>query len=242
VRDKLVQAVLLQRLAQQLGHVAVEVGLHLAQALRLAAVGLPRMQERGVVDLREGLERHAQPVRVIEHAVVVVRDAPRAGVEVQAGVELAVLHGAAELGVGVAAAQRPRAAAGARVVLEHLHAVAGLAQLEGRDEARHARAEHQHRGALRRALQVDRARVRRFGGEAQRGHRLVHRGAAGGLADPAEEVAAGEGASGRGRCVHRRDRARGDRASICQDTRLAGRGSGRRRPGHHRLRDRRRRA
>ena len=64
-----------------------------------------------------------------------VRQAPGTGVDVQALVELAVLGFAAQFGISVAAAQGPVAAARFRVVFEHLHLVAGLAQLQRSDKA-----------------------------------------------------------------------------------------------------------
>ncbi len=117
------------------------------------------MQEGVVVDLHEILERHAEQAAVRQQAVVVVRYAPRARVDVEAGVEFAVLGLAAEFGVGVAAAQAHGAAAGAGVVFQHLHPVAGLAQFVGGDHAGHARTEHQHRSAGRHAAQLRWARI-----------------------------------------------------------------------------------
>ena len=101
----------------------------------------------------------------MHHAVMVIRNSPGARIDVQILVEFALLREAAEFRVPVAAAQRPISAAGSGVVFEHLNLVAGVAQLIGRGQPSHAGAEDQHRGIARRSLQINRALVRRFGGE-----------------------------------------------------------------------------
>jgi hypothetical protein len=88
------------------------------------------------------------------------------------------LHDAAEFGVGVAAPQRPVPAAGAVLVLQDLHLVAGLAELDRGDHAGEAGTEDQHLGAARVALQARDAAMRRFLRMAEAGHRLVHHGTA----------------------------------------------------------------
>ena len=93
-----------------------------------------------------------------------VWDAPRAGVEIQSVIERAVLHRAAQLGVAVAAAQGPGASAGPRVVFQQLDLVAGAAQFHGGHHARHARAQDQHAGATRVAVQLEGAGVAAFRG------------------------------------------------------------------------------
>jgi hypothetical protein len=123
-----------------------------------------------------------------QQAIVVVRDAPRAGIDVEALVELAFLRVAAEFGDRVAAAYGPVTAASAAIVFEDLHLVAGLAQFESRQHAGQARAKNQHRGALRIALELDRTLVVGFGRQPQAGHGLVHRGATRGHADQFEKV------------------------------------------------------
>src|ERR1044071_4494685 len=106
---------------------AVEIRQHVAETLRLAAERVLRVQIGVVIDLDERLESNPQPLAVIKNAVMVIRDAPRSRIEIEPRVELAGLLETAELGVAVAAAQRPGAAAGAVVVFEDLHLVAGLA-------------------------------------------------------------------------------------------------------------------
>ena len=126
-----------------------------AEALRLAAERPAAVQIGVVVDLHEGLELHPERLAVAQHAAMVVGQAPRTGIDVEAGIELAFLGKAAELGVAIAAAQGPVAAAGARVVLEHLHLIAGLAQFVGRHEPRDAGAQDQHLRSARSAAQLD---------------------------------------------------------------------------------------
>ena len=62
--------------------------------------------------------------------------------------ELAILRKTAKLGIDVAAAERPIAAAGAAIVLKHLHLVAGLAQFQGGRHAGKARAKDEDRCIL----------------------------------------------------------------------------------------------
>src|SRR5271157_5247195 len=123
---------------------------------------------------------------------MVIGNPPGSGIEVQVLVETAGLLEAAELGKAVAAAQGPAAPARAVVVFEHLHLVAGLVQLERRDQAGNSRSEDQHGGAFRVALEPDRPLVGRLGREPQGGHGLVHRRASGGGADHREETPAAD--------------------------------------------------
>ena len=117
------------------------------------------------------------------------RECARAGIEVEPIVEADALHRATELGEGVAAAERPVQPAGAMLVFEHLHLIAGLAQLDRRRQPREACPEYQHAGAGRRALQVWRAAIRRFMRVAQAGHGQVHHRPAGDRADHRGQVA-----------------------------------------------------
>ena len=191
-------------LASSSDDMALEVGLDLADALRLAAERLGRMQIGIVIELLERLERHAQPLAVIEQAVVVIGNAPRPGIEVEAGVELAFLRRAAQLGIAVAAAQRPVAAAGAVVELEHLHLVAGLAQLQRRHHAGQPGAENQHRCALGIAVELDRPLVAGLRRVSEAGHRLVQRGTSGRQPDQLQQVTS----AGTGRFIARHDEER----------------------------------
>ena len=180
---------------EQFGDVALVVGLHLAKALRLASVRFTGMHIGVVVDLHERLEHHAEALAVIEHGVMMIGNAPGAGIDVLALVEAALLAKTAQLRVLIAAAQRPAAPARNRIVFEHLHAVAGVAQLERRDQARDTGAQDQHGGALRRALQFYRPAVIRFLGKAKAAHGLIHCRAASNLADECQQITTTQDAS-----------------------------------------------
>src|SRR5260370_35253083 len=88
------------------------------------------MQERVVVQLLEGLQLDAQTLAIVEQSVVVIGNAPRAGIEIQVLVELAFLRRAAAFGIGAAASQRPVAAPGTAVEFQNLHLVAGLTRFQ----------------------------------------------------------------------------------------------------------------
>ena len=147
------------------------------------------MHIRGVIHLHEGFQRNLEALAVLQHPEVVVRNAPRTGIQIQSRSELYLLREAAQLGVGVAAIQRPAAAAGAVVVFENLNLIAGVAQLECGRHAGHARAQDQYRGAFRIALQVDAPGVTRLACKSKFRHCLVHDGAAGKRSDQLEERA-----------------------------------------------------
>ncbi len=131
---------------------ALIVRLDFAKALRLAAECPRAVQVRVVVDLAEGLERNTQALGVVHHAVMVVGDAPRTGVDVQVLIKIALLGEAAEFGVPIAATQAPISPPGPSVVFEDLNLVTGIAQLVSGGHPGHTRAENQHTGALGRRL------------------------------------------------------------------------------------------
>ena len=135
-------------LGEQLRDLPLKIGLDVANALRLAAERLGRVQQRIVIELDERLERDAEPLAVIEQGAVVIGNPPRPWIEIEAFLKFAGLRRAAEFGEPVAAAQRPVAAAGAAVEFQHLHLVAGLAQFQCRRHAGKTGAEDQHRGAF----------------------------------------------------------------------------------------------
>ena len=84
---RLVQRALPGALGQKLGDMAMEVGLDLAIALRLAAESLGGMDIGVVIDLGEGLERHAQAVHIMQDALMVIGQAPGTGIDVLARIE-----------------------------------------------------------------------------------------------------------------------------------------------------------
>jgi hypothetical protein len=199
-RDSLVEAALFRDFRKKLGDMAVKVCVDMAIALRLAAKRLGRMQLGVVVDLHESLELDAEPLAVSEHRMVVVWDAPRAGIEIKALVEFALLFEAAEFGVFVAAAQRPAAAAGFLAVLQDLNLVARLAEFVGGDHAGKPGAKDKHGSTFRVAVELDRPLVGRLLRKTEGCHGLVHGCTSSKRADHGKEIAAAEvGSSGKHR-------------------------------------------
>src|SRR5262249_50900232 len=82
-RDGLVELALARCLGKQLCDIAIEIGLDLAIALRFAVEGAPRMEPSVVVHLNERLERDVEASAIVEHAVVMVRNAPWTGIEIE---------------------------------------------------------------------------------------------------------------------------------------------------------------
>jgi hypothetical protein len=120
----------------------MEVSLYFTKALRLAAEMAARVHVGVVVDHDERLERDVEPPCVRQHAAMMVRNAPRPGIDVEPGIELAALRLPAHLGINVPAAQGPCTATDTIVVIEHLHAIARIAQFERGEQPRPARTEH----------------------------------------------------------------------------------------------------
>src|SRR6202020_3348164 len=92
---------------QQLCDVSLIVGLDLPEALRLARKCAATVQVGVVIDLEKWLQGNPQKLRVMHHAVMVIRNSPRARIDVQILVEFALLRMAAELRVAIAAPQCP---------------------------------------------------------------------------------------------------------------------------------------
>jgi hypothetical protein len=148
------------------------------------------VDEGVVVELDERLQRHAEGLAVVQQGAVVVRDAPGPGIEVVAGLEPHILGRAAQLGVGIAAVKRPVPAAGAVLVLQDAHRVAGLVQLMGRQHAGQTRAQHDHRLAAA-ARQHRRPVELGLGGVAEGGHGVVEGRRPADEADGRQQLAAG---------------------------------------------------
>ena len=157
-RQRQIELVLIDRLDQQLVDRADEVGLDLAQAdllVRQRAGGVAlEVEVVGVGFVEEDLHRNAELAAVVQHAVVRVRNAPRADVDVLAFVERADLALAAELRCARALAHRPLQAADALARFEHLVVVAKLAEFVADDQAGHAAAENEDLGLRRLAAQA----------------------------------------------------------------------------------------
>ena len=124
---------------------------------------------------------------------MVIGQPPGAGIEILARSELHMLGDAAQLGIGVAAIQRPVPAAGTVVIFQDLHLIAGVAQLMAatmpampapriRTEAPFAAPDN-----LIGPVKSDCARI------AHRDHRVVHHGAATRGADEVQERTAADG-------------------------------------------------
>jgi hypothetical protein len=95
-----------------------------------------------VIELDERLQRHAEPAAIVQDGVVVVGNSPRPRIEVEAFVEGAVLRGAAEFRIDVAAPDRPVPAARSRVVFEHLDLVSRAAEFIRRRHSGETRSEN----------------------------------------------------------------------------------------------------
>lgn len=127
--DGIVELALVRRLRQQLGDVTGEVSLNVTITLRSAAKGIRRVEIGVVIDLDERLKRDAEALAIVEQTAMVERDPPRPGIEIEPGIEAALLHRAVQLDVAVTAAQRPAASASSSRIFKHLDGVAGLARL-----------------------------------------------------------------------------------------------------------------
>ena len=176
--ERLIQRPLVDRLRQQLGDVAAHVVGDLPRPHRLAVEGRGIVEQglRIVVDDR--LEGDAKLLAVAQDGLVVLRQACRAGVEVERRRRgpSPRLRAVALLDP-VAAAQRPAAASRPRAGLEHDAIKTGLGQLVGGCHAGDAGAQDDDAppapGTRR---QGGRPRVgRRRGQQAHRHHRAVDR-------------------------------------------------------------------
>ena len=155
-----IQRPLVRRLRQQLADVAVVVRLRrptadrtTGQASRGVDAGLA--QDVGVgVGVNEYFDRHCQLPAVVQRRVE-LRDPGRPGVHVLVLGEAGDLEVPVQVRLPSAAAHRPVSAARTVPGLEDLTAVPGLLQLVGRRQAGDARAEHQDRGVVDRAAQVE---------------------------------------------------------------------------------------
>src|ERR1700743_3359123 len=138
---------------------ALKIGLDVADALRLAAECVGRMQQRVVIELDERLERDIEALAIIEQRPMVIGNPPWAGIEIKTLIELAGLRRAAEFGKTVAAPQGPVTPTWTAVELQHLDLVAGLAQFERRGHSREPRAKDQDRCTPGIAVELDRPLV-----------------------------------------------------------------------------------
>jgi hypothetical protein len=91
--------------------------------------------------------------------MMIIRDPPGAWIDIVVAFEGDFLARAAELGVGVAAAQRPATAAGFLAILQNFDIIACGSKLQCCDHARETRAEDQDFRAFRISIELDRAFV-----------------------------------------------------------------------------------
>src|SRR6185312_4746852 len=103
---------------------------------------------RVVVDDREGLERDIELLAVIQQRDVVIGNAHRTGIDVEALVELAMLGETAQFLDGVAAANGDVTSARLALIFQDLNLVASAAEFERRRETSQTRAQHQYGSAL----------------------------------------------------------------------------------------------
>ena len=118
---------------------------------------------------------------------MVVGQPHRTRIDVETGIELAMLGEPAQFGDGVAAADGDVTTAGLVLIFQDLHLVAGAGKFQRRGQAGQARAQYQHGRAARIAFELDRAGVAGLARKTQIGHRLIHDRAARGRADHAEQ-------------------------------------------------------
>ena len=123
---------------------AAQIRIDLANALRLAAESVGRMEIRVVIETGERLERDAELPAIIDHRMMVIGNAPGTWVEIMPLGEAAGLRFAAKFGDFVAAANAPVPAARTLVIFENADLVAGLAQLISRCQASQSGAENEN--------------------------------------------------------------------------------------------------
>ena len=145
------------------------------------------MQEGIVVELDERLERDPETAAIIQYRVMMIGNAPRPRVQVQARIELAGLGGSAKLCVDVAPSYRPVPAAGTEVVFEDADAVARALEFDRRRHSGKAGAQDDDRSALGIALELDRPAIWRFRREPKPGHDLIRARSAEARADELDQ-------------------------------------------------------
>src|SRR4051794_19435233 len=83
-RYSFVEFALLRDLGEQFRDMPLEVGLDIADPLRLAAERMGRVKQRIVIELDEGLQRDAEPLAIIQHGAMMIGNPPRTRVEIEA--------------------------------------------------------------------------------------------------------------------------------------------------------------
>jgi hypothetical protein len=139
-----------------------------------------------MIKLNERLDLHVQSLAVVEYCTMVIRNAPRPGIEIEPGRETARLRETSELFELVATAQCPIAAARTTAEFENLNRIAGIAQFKRGGHPGQAGAKNQDRGASSVTLEFDAALVWRLRRKAESRHRVIHRRASRERADDCE--------------------------------------------------------
>ena len=147
------------------------------------------MQIGVVIELDERFEGDPETAAIIEERVMMIGNAPRPRIEIEAGVELACLPRAAELREDVAASNRPVPSARTRVVFEYVHGIARALEFDRGRHAGKAGAQNDDRSAFGVAVELDRASIGRFLRISEASHRLIGRRAADARADDLEQSA-----------------------------------------------------
>ena len=144
LRGELIERVLVDRLGEQLGHMAEEILDHPPLGIDFAA----EVPARVAVGVDERLELDFEAARVAQDQPVSARDAGRARVQIEAGVEGRDLIGPAHLGNPIAPADGPRPAADPVARLDDRHPIAGPLELVGGHQSGDPGPEDHHRSPM----------------------------------------------------------------------------------------------
>ena len=98
-----IKPLVVDRLGEQFGDVAVPICCQFAIALRLATERLGIMHQRLVVELDKGFQRDAERLAIMQDGAVVIGNAPRPGIEIIALGKADLLRCAAKFGIGITA-------------------------------------------------------------------------------------------------------------------------------------------
>ncbi len=190
--DRLRQQILVHRLGRQLRDNAAHVVYHAAIELRRGVEGVVVLHQRAAVVVAHHLERDAKRAAVPQDALVVIRQPGRSGIEIEVLVAIPrnVLR-TTGLNDGIAATQRPVAAAGARSSLQDEWPVARLAQFVGQHHSGDAGTDDNHAPAAAGRQRGWPGIGRRRRQQAHRGHGVIGSRHTAGPANQVNERAAG---------------------------------------------------
>ena len=123
-RHRVVERPFPGRLGQGFGEPPAKSALMSRMRCGLPSKARVELQEGVVVELDERLEGDAKPPAIVQERVMMIGNAPRAGIEVETRVKLAALRRSAQFRVGVAASEGPIPPTRTQIVLEDLDLVA----------------------------------------------------------------------------------------------------------------------